>query len=649
METSQELAWLRFNRRVLGQTERPDFPVLERLRFLAIWSSNLDEFFAARISRLFLEGRGTEPYLAVLAEARAQADAAARCYDGLLFDLSRLGIRILSTPELTREEKHYFGAYLAEEVAPRTDVIRADEVRSVKSEALYFASGKAVPRHLIRMPDGVPRVIEVPGRPGNYVRLGGLLRLRPELFLSERDARLHEFRAIRLADLGGEPVDWSELPAALENRIDGRVTHVELERGFPAFWRETMRLALGVREEEVMYVDPPLDKRFVSKLIEEGPAHAKFSAVAAQRVRRFELAPFKCIDRRDVILHHPYQGYEAVEAFASAAASDPAVTEIKSTLYRVGERNILAASLIAAAAAGKRVSVLLEGRARFDELTNLEWALRFRNSGVRVLRMPARKVHAKLLWVRRGDATYVHLGTGNYHSMNGRLYADFSMFTRSDRVARDAGTFFDALDAGAEPVLGLMKTGPAIRELLVERIRAEGHPGGHAILKFNHLTDPAILDAVDACCRQGAQVDLVVRTTLPRVSPGLRARSIVGRYLEHARVAAFRRDGLWEVWCGSADGMPRNFDRRHELFFPLEDPRARDLVLRELRSQIQDDVNAFVLDDRGHESTRWGGEHDCQRTAPPRRAVSTPPPANASASQANPAVDPPEKVAATGN
>jgi polyphosphate kinase len=353
-------------------------------------------------------------------------------------------------------------------------------------------------------------------------------------------------------------------------------------------------------------------------------------------VRRFELAPFKCIDRRDILLHHPYQGYDAVEAFASAAASDPAVTEIKSTLYRVGERNVLAASLIAAAAAGKRVSVLLEARARFDELTNLEWALRFRNSGVRILRMPAKKVHAKLLWVRRGVDTYVHLGTGNYHSRNGRLYADFSMFTRSERIARDAGMFFDALESGAEPVLGVMKTGPAIRELLVERVRAEGLPGGHAILKFNHLTDPSILDAVDACCRQGGQVDLVVRTTLPRVSPGARARSIVGRFLEHARVAAFRCDGAWEVWCGSADGMPRNFDRRHELFFPLEDPRARDLVLRELRSQIQDDVNAFVLDDDGHETARWGGDHNCQRTGP-RRAWSTPP--KPAGPQPNPSAD----------
>jgi polyphosphate kinase len=613
METTQELAWLRFNRRVLEQTRRRDFPALERLRFLSIWSSNLDELFAARISRLFLEARGSAPYLDVLAEARSQADAAARSYDDFLLELSRLGVRILSTAELTREEKHYFGAFLAEEVAPRTDVIRADEVRNVKSEALYFASGKAAPRHLIRMPDGLPRLLEVPGRPGTYVRLGELLRLRPELFLSEHGARLHELRAIRLANLHGEPVDWSELPAALEHRIDGRVTHLEVEREFPAFWRETIRLALGVREHEVFHVDPPLDKRFVTQLVQDGPAQARFPKLASHRVRRFELAPFKCIDRRDVLIHHPYQGYEAVESFARAAAADPAVTEIRSTLYRIGDHNVLASALVAAAAAGKRVSVLLEGRARFDELTNLEWALRFRNSGVRVLRMSTKKVHAKLLWVRRGADTYVHLGTGNYHSTNGRLYSDFSLFTRSEGLARDAGAFFGALETGVEPDLATMRTGPDIRALLVERLGAEAHPGGHAILKFNHLTDPLILDAVDACAAGGGRVDLIVRTTLPRVSSGVRARSIVGRFLEHARAAAFRRDGGWEVWCGSADGMPRNFERRHELLFPLEDARTRDAVLRELRAQLQDDVNAYLLDDQGREAPRWGGEHDSQR------------------------------------
>jgi polyphosphate kinase len=613
METTQELAWLRFNRRVLDQTRRPDFPVLERLRFLGIWASNLDEFFAARISRMFLEARGTEAYSTVLLEAHAQADVAARAYDAFLADLGRLGIRILSTAELTLEEKRYFGAYLAEEVAPRTDVLRADSVRGMRSQALYFASGTAAPTSLIRMPDSIPRLLAVPGRTGMYVRLGELLRLRPDLFLAAKSTRFHELRVIRLAGINRITVDWSDLPAALEGRLDGRVSHLEVERGFPPFWRETIRLAFGLREKEVMLVPPPLDLRFVTKIADDGPAQAKFAPVSAHGARRFTLDPFACIDRGDVVLFHPYQSYGAVEAFASKAASDPSVTAIRATLYRVGEDNVLAASLIAAARAGKDVAVLLEGRARFDELTNMEWALRFRNSGVRVLRLPRKKAHAKLYWVMRGGTPYVHVGTGNYHPTNGRLYSDFSVFTRSALLAGDAKAFFDALEAGTEPVLRTMRTGAAIRELVLERLRGESHPKGHAILKFNHLTDPELLEAAEACGGSGARVDLLVRTTLTQVSPSVHARSIIGRFLEHARVVAFRRDGAWEVWCGSFDAMPRNFERRYELMFPVEDPRAREVILRELRAQLRDDVNSYELRADGAEEAHWGGSHDCQR------------------------------------
>jgi len=627
METTQELAWLRFNRRVLDQTRRPDFPVMERLRFLGIWASNLDEFFAARISRMFLEGRGTEAYAAVLDETHAQAELAARAYDAFLIDLGRLGIRILSTAELTLEEKRYFGAYLAEEVAPRTDVIRAEAVRDMRSQALYFASGAAAPTSLIRVPDGVPRVLPIPGRPGMYVRLGELLRLRPDLFLSSKSTRFHELRVIRMAGINRITLDWSDLPAALESRLDGRVSHLEIERGFPLFWRETIRLALGLREKEVMQVPPPLDLRFVTKIADDGPPQAKFApvAVAAHRAHRFMLEPFKSIDRGDVVLVHPYQSYEAVESFAGMAATDPAVTAIRATLYRVGEDNVLAASLIEAARAGKDVAVLLEGRARFDELTNMEWALRFRSAGVRVLRLPRKKAHAKLYWVLRGGTPYLHVGTGNYHPTNGRLYSDVSTFTRSALLTADAKRFFDALEAGTEPVLGTMRTGAAIQQLILERLRAEGHPEGHAILKFNHLTDPEILAAADACGRSGARVDLLIRTTLTEISPAVHARSIIGRFLEHARVVAFRRDGGWEVWCGSFDAMPRNFERRYELMFPVVDPRAKDLILRELRAQLRDDVNSYELNADGTETQHWGGSHDCQRLEPRQRTRTSDP------------------------
>jgi polyphosphate kinase len=333
----------------------------------------------------------------------------------------------------------------------------------------------------------------------------------------------------------------------------------------------------------------------------------------------FSADPFARIARKDVMLYHPYQGYEAVEDFARAAARDPKVSAMRATLYRVGDDNVLAESLIEAARAGKDVAVLLEARARFDELQNLEWGLRFQNSGVRVLPLPTRKVHAKAIWVKRGPREFVHLGTGNYNTRNARLYTDFSLFTSDRNLTRDVKLFFDALEHGRAPRMTHLKTGSAIRTLLLERIAAEAHPGGHVILKFNHVTDPKILSALARAAAAGARVDLIARTTLTEVAPGVHARSLVGRFLEHARVAAFRNRGRWLVHAGSLDAMPRNFEGRYELFFPVTDPMARRMVLSELRSQLVDDVNAFELREDGVEKALWSGKSSCQAPDDHRR------------------------------
>lgn len=613
METPQELSWLQFNRRVLEQTRRTDFPTLERLRFLAIWASNMDEFFAARIWRPFVQGRRTEEYRALVEEARAQIQHAEAAYRSFLPELEGLGVKIVGARTLTRAERAYFGAFLAEEVAPRTDVLRVEALREVRSRALYFASGDGVLEHLLRVPDSVPRLIEIPGRDNTYVRLGELLRLRPDLFLAGRTAKLFELRVVRLAAIDQLHIDWDELPAALESRLEGQVGHLEIERDFPPHWAEAIRQAFGLEPEEVVRVMPPLDLRFLSRIVNHGPARHRFGPFAPYRVPGFERDPFARIDRGEILLYHPYQSYEAVEDFARAMASDPAVTAIRATLYRIGEDNVLAESLIHAARAGKDVAVLLEARARFDELTNLEWALRFQNSGVRVLRLPQKKVHAKVIYVRRGAKAYVHLGTGNYNTINGRLYTDFSLFTADRRLTADAASFFAALEGGRAPNPKLMRTGKHVRGLLVSRIRDEARPGGHVILKCNHLTDGAVLKALRDAAAAGARVDLLVRTTLTQILPEVHARSLVGRFLEHARAAAFKRNGAWEVWAGSLDFMPRNFDRRYELFFPVLDAHARASVLAELRAQLADDVNAWELRADGTQAPTWGGTRDAQR------------------------------------
>ena len=369
-------------------------------------------------------------------------------------ELEGLGIRVIPAKALTRTERAYFGAYLAEVVAPQTDVLRVEALREVRSRALYLASGEGVLENLLRVPDGLPRLIEIPGRENTYVRMGELLRLRSDLFLAGRSARFFELRVLRLAAIDQMNIDWDELPAALESRLEGQVSHLEVEREFPPHWAEAIRQAFKLEPEEVVRVSPPLDIRFVSQIVNNGPARHRFSALESLQVPGFDKNPFDRIDRGDLLLYHPYQSYSAVENFARAMADDPAVTAVRATLYRIGDDNVLAESLIQAARAGKDVAVLLEARARFDELTNLEWALRFQNSGVRVLRLPPKKVHAKVIYARRGNRDYVHLGTGNYNTVNGRLYTDFSLFTCDRRLAADARAYFDALEAGKPPAPG---------------------------------------------------------------------------------------------------------------------------------------------------------------------------------------------------
>jgi polyphosphate kinase len=597
MRSTQEYSWLRFNRRVLEQTRRPDFPVLERLRFLAIWASNLDEFFSARIARPFTNERGTAEYRRLLSEAREQSALADDVYDGFLPDLEGIGIRIVPESALTREERNYFGAYLAEKVVTRTDVIGGGGLRDMVSRSLYFAAGEGVLEYLVRLPAGARRVLEIPGRPGTFIRIGELLRVRSDLLFG-KPLPLHELRVVRLAAIDQAAMDWDELPAALESRLEGKVSHLEVERGFPAHWTESIRLALGLQPDEVFQIRPPLDPRFVSTIVDQGPSTHKFPPLATWLPPRFERSPFERIDGGDLLVFHPYQSYQTVEAFARAAAADPEVSALRMTLYRVGDDNVLAQSLIDAAKAGKDVAVLLEARARFDELQNLEWGLRFQNSGVKVLELPEKKVHAKVFWVRRGRREYVHLGTGNYNTRNGRTYTDFSLFTADRGLISDARAFF-------------------------ELIAAESRPGGRMVLKFNHMTDPQVLAAVSRAARAGARVDLVVRTTLTEIAPGVHARSIVGRFLEHARVAAFRAGGAWKVFACSLDAMPRNFDGRYELFFPVNDPDAKRRVLAELAAQLADDANAFDLASDGSQVPRWGGRLNAQEPDAHRRVRRT--------------------------
>ncbi|WP_117237800.1 polyphosphate kinase [Thermus sediminis] len=605
MHPLPEESWLQFNRRVLQQSQRPDFPLLERMRFLSIWNRNLDEFFAARIAKPFLKARGSPQHLRLLEEAYAQALLAQERYRALLEE-AKEHLRVLEPEELDELDWLYFRAFLAEVVAPKTDIIPWEAAPDVSHGALYFASRG----HLVRLPQDLPRLLRVPGQKGTYVRLGALMRTRSDLFLPEASP-LYEFRVLRLLESERTRADWDELAQALEARQEGTPTLLVAEESFPPDWLKTLREALGLLPQEAFLLKPPLNLGLVDHLAAEGPPGWRFSPLRPERPRAFLKNPLKRLETKDLLLYHPFEDYAAIERLAKEALR-PEVKEVYATLYRIGEENALAEALIQAAQMGKRVHVLLEGRARFDELLNLSWYLRFVRAGVAVLPLSERKVHAKAILLLTQEGGYAHLGTGNYNPLSGRTYTDFSLFTGREGVVRDLAEFFRALQEGRTPRLSLLKTGKAIRRGLVEAIMAEAHPKGRVILKCNHLTDPEILEALVQAAEKGARVDLLVRSTLTLLHPRFHVRSLVGRFLEHARVAAFRHRGKWAVYLTSADLMPRNFQNRFELLFPVLDKEARAKVLRILKRQLRDDRNTFLLTPEGERSL-WGGKHDAQR------------------------------------
>jgi polyphosphate kinase len=376
--------------------------------------------------------------------------------------------------------------------------------------------------------------------------------------------------------------------------------------------------ALDLPGEAVFRLQPPLDHRYLDQLIEsmaplKQATGLVFPPYRTRQKRKFLQDPFKRLDDQDVALYHPLDDYGLVEAFVQRAARDEDVDRIRISLYRMGRHNSIADALIEAAHRGKDVAVLLEGRARFDELQNLHWNLLFQQAGIRILPLPfGYKVHAKALLVWRRGKGYLHLGTGNYSPANGRLYTDVSLFTANQGLVRDATAFFHALERQEAPDLTSMLYGLAAREEMLKKIRAEAGPAGRVIAKMNHLADPLLLNALLEAAHAGTRVDLIARSTLTVYDEAFNTRSLIGRFLEHPRIVAFRAGGRWDVWAGSADWMARNFEDRIELVFPLLERKIKRAIIRLLEAQLADDVNAFVLEPDGTHRPLWGGTHNSQ-------------------------------------
>jgi len=645
---NRELAWLDFNERVLQLVEDRDVPLLERLKFAAIWSSNLDEFFMVRVAGVHDQidagvetpgNSGSSPQ-ETLTQVRervvAQVPRLTRCLERELRPaLAEHGIRIAALDDLNEKSQRLAAEHFRRVIFPALTPLAVGPgqpfpyisnlslslgviVRDPQSGHTTFARVK-VPREVL------PRFVAVAGEDQTFVALediiaGNLDTLFPGMEIVESNV----FRVTRDADLAVSD-EASDLLQAVEDELRrrrfGEVVRVEAGSSMSPMLLGELTGALDIEARDVYQIEGPLDLTGLWQLVKL-PGFAELREtpwvpVVPPRFRPGEdgrADVMSAMRERDVLVHHPYDSFSnSVERFMEQAVADPNVLAIKQTVYRTSDESPLVPALIESAEAGKQSVCLVELKARFDEQTNVGWARSLERAGVHVVYgHPALKTHAKCVLVvrREGDRVrnYVHIGTGNYHSSTARLYTDFGLFTVDEQIGDDVAELFNYLTGFARPT-GFNKVliAPAhLRDAILEEIEqtvaahSEESPS-RIRMKMNSLVDERCIRALYKASIAGVQVDLNVRgicclrPELPGVSDNIRVVSVVGRLLEHSRVFSFEHSGAKRVFIASADLMPRNLDARVELGVPIEDPTLRDEVLDVIDRCLADEHNAWEL------------------------------------------------------
>ena len=655
---NRELSWLEFTRRVLAQAEDASRPLLERLKFVAIFSRNLDEFFQVRVAGLQDEveagigaivpdGRTPQGQLREIRERVLELTSAAQdLFRGqLLPALSASGIQLVGWEDLEAEERIELAARFEAELHPVLVPLAVDTSHPFPYVSDLSLNVGAV---LMRPADGSKRFarVKVPPFTARFWRADGERFVPVEQVIRAHLARLFPedevmaagfFRITRDADLElreRESGDLSkDVEAGLRRRMRGSdAVRMETSPGLDRGVRDLLMRELQLEAEEA-YEAPWLDLGDLMEIADLDRPDLKLPVWTPQPVAGLRTdhpqALFERLRRGDVLVHHPYESFEgSVEGFLRAAARDPAVRVLMSTIYRTGgsESGIVNA-LEGAAARGKQVVVLIELKARFDEAANLERARGLERAGAHVIYgVVGLKTHAKIALVVReeeeGLRRYCHIGTGNYNPVTARTYEDLGLLTAEPSVCRDVAELFGRLTSGSgsRRYERLLVAPEALRRGMLDRIAREGRaPDGHLVAKMNNLADPEIIDALYAASRSGARIDLVVRSIcclrpgLPGLSERIRVRSVLGRFLEHSRVFRFGSQARgYEYWIGSADLMTRNLDLRVEALVPIEDPVLRGRIEELLALYLHPDVDAWELDASGAWK-RSGGEVDLQR------------------------------------
>ena len=650
----RELSLLEFNRRVLAQAEDKNVPLLERLRFLCIVSSNLDEFFEVRMAWLKREDKlhprrkldnGKMPSETIADVTKAARSLIRHQYD--LFnnvlqpELAQEGIFFYRRRNWTDTQKKWIEDYFYRELLPILTPIGLDPSHPFPrplNKSLNFAVeldgtdafGRPSGMAIVQAPRILPRVVPLPAElcegGSGFVFLSSILHAHVgKLFPGMTVKGCHQFRLTRDSDLTVDEEDLKNLRAAIQNELHDREygdgVRLEVADTCPAYIHDFLLSQFRLTAAELYQVKGPVNLvrlNAVPDLVDR--PDLKFPPHTQGRLKALGKngSIFKLIRRAPILLHHPYQSFDPVVHMIREAAADPAVLAVKMTIYRTGSNSELVRALMKAALAGKQVTVVVELMARFDEANNVNWAQQLENAGAHVVYgVFGYKVHAKMaLVIRREDGVlkrYAHLGTGNYHQGTSRIYTDFGIITDDDQITADVNTLFMEITGLGKPgrLNKLYQSPFTLHKMVINRIRQEtahakaGKPA-RITAKMNSLIEPSVIDALYQASAAGVQVDLIVRgmcTLRPGVkglSENIRVRSIIGRQLEHSRIYCFHNNGADDTFISSADWMGRNFFRRIEVATPVTTPTLKKRVIHEgLTMALDDNTHAWLMQPDG--------------------------------------------------